>query len=37
MEIRTLTEDDAAEYQAVRLRSLQEHPEAPSEHSWRGI
>lgn len=28
MEIRTLTEDDAAEYQAVRLRSLQEHPEA---------
>lgn len=28
MEIRTLTEDDAAEYQVVRLRSLQEHPEA---------
>jgi|LakMenEpi03Aug12_release.lakeMendotaPanAssembly.Ray.scaffolds.fasta_scaffold301704_2 GNAT superfamily N-acetyltransferase len=26
--IRTVTPDDAAAYQAVRLRSLQEHPEA---------
>lgn len=28
MELCTLTEDDAAEYQGLRLRSLQEHPEA---------
>ncbi|HEX2907228.1 MAG TPA: GNAT family N-acetyltransferase [Phototrophicaceae bacterium] len=28
MEVRTLTENDAAAYLTVRLRSLQEHPEA---------
>lgn len=27
-QVRTLTADDAAAYQAVRLRALQEHPEA---------